>query len=134
MMWWWGLGGSPAHLQTQDVLPAAALAHAVEEVLKDLGGAREPPVGDVVQVARRVLLLPPASAFTDVITCAFCSAHQHVISPGGSHSIKSHVMCPTDAPGTVSSASALRWIPLACKGTNIFLWSSQRGAVQAQEN
>ena len=50
-----------SYLQAQDVLAAAPLAQPVEEVLKHLGWARQPLVGQVVQVACCVVLVPPAS-------------------------------------------------------------------------
>lgn len=53
-----------AHLQAQDVFAAAALPHAVEEVLKDLGRPRQPLVRHVIQVTRRILLVPPVAVWS----------------------------------------------------------------------
>ena len=48
------------YLQAQNVLAAAPCADAAEEELEDSLGASQPLVGHVVQVAGRVVLVPPS--------------------------------------------------------------------------
>lgn len=48
------------HLQSNDVLSAAALAHPIEEVLKHLGRLGKALVRHVIQVTGRMIFIPPA--------------------------------------------------------------------------
>ena len=52
------------HLEAQDVFPAMAFAHAVEEPLKDAHGVSQALVGHIIQVAGRVGFVPPATGYT----------------------------------------------------------------------